>query len=190
MKSEEVFYPKSAIEWRDWLHENHETKDAVWLLYYKTKTQKPTVAYSDAVDEALCFGWIDSKIQSLEDDSYRQFFCKRKPKSVWSKVNKAKVERLIATDLMQPAGYKCIEIAKANGSWASIDTAEALEVPIDLATVLNQFPIAKSFFDGFSNSTKRNLLMWLILAKKEETRQKRIEEIVSKALENQKPKGF
>ncbi len=189
-KEIETFYPKSRQEWREWLQENHTQKQSVWLIYYKKKSAIPTVMYSDAVDEALCFGWIDSKAKPLDNEKFMQFFSKRKANSVWSKVNKAKVERLIGEGLMTKAGFESIEIAQQNGSWTILDEAEALIIPKDLDDEFQKRPKAKNYFLGLSRSDKRNILQWLVLAKREETRQKRIAEIVELADQNQKPKQF
>jgi len=113
----EKFYPKSRHEWREWLQNNHAIKQSVWLIYYKKKSNIPTVIYSEAVDEALCFGWIDSKAKPLDEEKFMQFFSKRKPNSVWSKVNKEKIDRLTREGLMTKAGFETVEKAKQNGSW-------------------------------------------------------------------------
>ncbi|NBR15485.1 MAG: hypothetical protein EBU01_13065 [Crocinitomicaceae bacterium] len=189
-KEIETFYPKSRQEWREWLQENHDKKQSVWLIYYKKKSNVPTVIYSEAVDEALCFGWIDSKAKPIDEHTFMQFFSKRKEKSVWSKVNKEKIERLTKEGLMADAGFKIIEIAKKNGDWTILDEAEALIIPTDLEEEFQKKPSAKDYFLGLSRSDKRNILQWLVLAKRQETREKRISEIVELASINQKPKQF
>ncbi|OAQ38934.1 hypothetical protein A5893_12920 [Pedobacter psychrophilus] len=186
----EIFYPESRQKWREWLQDNHLKKQSVWLIYYKKKSNIPTLIYSEAVDEALCFGWIDSKSKPLDDERFMQFFSKRKKNSVWSKVNKEKILRLTNEGLMTKAGFDIIEIAKQNGSWTILDDAEALIIPKDLDEEFEERPIAKSFFLGLSRSDKRNILQWLTLAKRQETRQKRIAEIVELADQNLKPKQF
>ena len=108
-------YAKSRSAWRKWLMKNHLEKDSVWLIYYKKNAGLPSVSYQEAVQEALCFGWIDSKAQSIDEKSYRQYFSRRKPKSVWSAVNKKKVADLIRQGLMKEAGYQSIELAKKTG---------------------------------------------------------------------------
>jgi uncharacterized protein YdeI (YjbR/CyaY-like superfamily) len=185
-----TFYPKSRQEWRQWLEDNHELEESIWLIYYKKKAGIPTVTYSDAVDEALCFGWIDSKTKSLDEQQFIQFFCRRKPASVWSKVNKEKVARLIAEGRMTPAGFASIETAKRNGSWTILDEAEALIMPADLEQAFENKPGAKAYFMQLSRSDKRNILQWLVLAKRAQTKQNRINEIVELAGKNQKPKQF
>ena len=186
----ETFSPKSRQEWRDWLQENHDKKQSIWLIYFKKESKQPSIIYSDAVDEALCFGWIDSKSKPIDSDSYMQFFCRRKPKSVWSKINKAKIARLTEEGLMTQAGFDCIEIAKQNGSWTILDDAEELIIPNDLEEAFQQKPMAKNYFLNLSRSDKRNILQWLVLAKRPETRQNRIDEIVTLAAQSQKPKQF
>jgi len=189
-KEIETISPKNRQEWREWLQENHDKKQSVWLIYYKKKSNFPTVTYSEAVDEALCFGWIDSKAKPLDEEKFMQFFSRRKAKSVWSKINKEKIERLINEGLMTKAGYHIIEIAKQNGSWTILDEAEALTIPKDLDEAFQNRPNAKNYFSGLSRSDKRNILQWLVLAKRQETRQKRISEIAELAEQNQKPKQF
>jgi uncharacterized protein YdeI (YjbR/CyaY-like superfamily) len=189
-KETETFYPKSRQEWREWLQKNHDKKQSVWLIYYKKKSNIPTIIYSEAVDEALCFGWIDSKSKPLDNEKFMQFFSKRKTNSVWSKVNKEKIERLTIEGLMTKAGFDIIEIAKQNGSWTILDEAEALIIPADLEEEFEKRPQAKSYFVSLSRSDKRNILQWIVLAKRQETRAKRITEIVELADQNLKPKQF
>lgn len=186
----ETFSPKNRQEWRDWLQENHDKKQSVWLIYFKKISNEPSIVYGEAVDEALCFGWIDSKSKPIDANQYMQFFCRRKPKSVWSKINKAKIERLIELGLMTKAGFDCIKIAKQNGSWAILDEVEELIIPKDLEEALQDKPTAKNYFSNLSRSDKRSILQWLVLAKLPETRKNRINEIVTLAEQNQKPKQF
>ena len=186
----EAFYPETKQHLRKWLQKNHLTKDAVWLIFYKKHTGKPSLAWSDAVDEALCFGWIDSKGETIDKDTFRQYFCKRKPTSTWSKINKQKIETLTAKGLMAEAGFKVIEIAKQNGSWAILDEAEELIVPSELEKAFKNFKDSKGFFISLSKSKKKVLLYWIALAKTDTTRQKRILEIVENASQKQLPKPF
>lgn len=186
----DTFCPANRSDWRKWLLENHRSRQSVWLIYYKIKSGKPTLKYDDAVDEALCFGWIDSKAKPIDDERFMQFFSKRKAKSVWSKINKEKVGRLIAEGLMTDAGFECIEIAKQNGFWSILDTAESLEIPDDLEAEFQTVPDSKDYFLSLSRSDKRNILQWLVLARRIETRQKRITEIVELSAQRLKPKQF
>ena len=186
----ETFCPASRQEWRLWLQENHRTKQSVWLVYHKKKSAVPTVTYSNAVDEALCFGWIDSTKKSLGDEKFMQFFCKRKSNSVWSKINKAKVQQLMEDGLMMQAGYESIETAKQNGSWSILDEVEELKIPGDMEVAFNAKPGSLDYFSGLSKSVRKSILQWLVLAKRPETRQNRILEITELAAQKRMPKQF
>lgn len=192
MQTEEtdIFYPRSVDEWRQWLAENHLSKSAVRLLQYHKASGKPTISWSEAVDVALCYGWIDSKKISVDKDATHQFFSKRKAKSTWSKINKGKVARLIAEGWMTPAGLEAIETAKQNGSWILLDDVEALKIPEDLDRAFNNREGSRKFFLSLSKSVKKGILYWVISAKRPETRQKRIEEITKLASKGMKPKQF
>jgi len=189
-KEIETFYPATKEDWRQWLIKNHLTKQSIWLMYYKKQTNKPSIVWSDAVDEALCFGWIDSTARTIDEERYIQYFTRRKPNSVWSKINKEKVARLIATGMMAEAGLKTIEIAKQNGKWEILDEVEELIVPLELEKKLKLNPIAETYFMGLSKSVRKSILQWLIIAKRPETRQKRMDEIVDLAGQKLKPKQF
>ncbi len=185
-----TFYPKNNLAWQKWLEKNHAIKDSIWLIYYKKDSGISTIKYSDAVDIALCYGWIDSKQLPIDDEKHMQYFCKRKPKSVWSKVNKAKVEKLIAEGRMQQAGIDIINIAKQNGSWQVLDDAENLIIPKILEAEFAKYKNAKSNFENMSRTDKRNILQWLTMAKRPETIQNRITEIANLAEQGLKPKLF
>jgi len=189
-KNIETYYPTSRADWRKWLVKNHETKQSVWLLFYNKKSEKVSISWSDAVNEALCFGWIDSKKQTIDEFSYRQYYSKRKPNSTWSKINKEKIEQLVKNGLMSKSGLKSIEIAKQNGFWTILDEVEQLIVPKDLKEVLTSYNNAFEYFDSQSKSSKKMLLYWVASAKRPKTRQKRIEEISKLASNGQKPKQF
>ncbi len=182
--------PASREEWRLWLAENHLAKQSVWLIYYKKKSGVPTLSWSEAVDEALCFGWIDSKAKPVDEEKFMQFFCQRKPNSVWSKINKEKVQRLMDAGLIAPAGYESIEAAKQNGSWTILDEVEELIIPNDLEAALKSQPGAEDFFLSLSKSIRKAMLQWLVMAKQPATRQKRIAEIAELAAQKRKPKQF
>lgn len=180
----QTFYAKDAKTWRNWLQKNHAKEKSVWLIIYKKESSKPSVYYTEAVDEALCFGWIDSKPNKRDDESYYQFFAKRNPKSNWSKVNKAKVEKLIKENRMAKAGLEAIEIAKQNGTWNALDEVDNSIVPDDLKKALSKNKAAMQNFEVFPKSSKKIILEWIQNAKKEETRLKRIEETVLLASKN------
>lgn len=184
----EIFYPTSLTAWRKWLEINHLSKQAVWLVFYTKSSEKQTISWTDAVDVALCFGWIDSKKIKIDAESSHQFFSKRKPNSTWSKINKQKILQLITCELMAEAGYKSIETAKQNGSWTILDEVEELIVPKDLELALKNKLNSETFFFSLSKSVKKAILQWLVLAKRPETRQKRINEIVEFAEQQQKPR--
>jgi uncharacterized protein YdeI (YjbR/CyaY-like superfamily) len=189
-KAIETFCPASQKDWREWLLENYNSKQSVWLVYHKIKSNVPSISWSQAVDEALCFGWIDSTARPIDDRTFMQFFCKRKPNSVWSKINKTKVDRLISEGLMTQAGFDSIEKAKHNGSWVILDDVEELKIPRDLIAAFKTQRGSKLFFLGLSKSVQKSMLQWLVLAKKPETRQKRINEIAILAGQKLKPKQF
>jgi uncharacterized protein YdeI (YjbR/CyaY-like superfamily) len=183
----ETVYARDRQTWRQWLAENHQDTIGVWLSYYKVKSGQPSVKYSEAVKEALCFGWIDSKVKSLDGDRYMQVFTPRKPKSVWSKLNKQYLEELIEQGLMTEAGLATIVVAKQNGSWTSLDQIEALMLPADLQQALATNENANRYFEAFSNTTKKIILVWIASAKRPETRLKRIEQTVNSAAQNKNP---
>lgn len=187
MQESELFYPENPKAWRDWLEKNHDTHQSVWLVFYTKKSKKNTITWSESVDVALCFGWIDSKKIKIDAETSHQFFSKRKPKSTWSKVNKEKIEQLIDSGLMTEAGLKSIEIAKQNGSWTILDEVEQLIIPTDLASELQKYDQALPYFESLSKSNKKLMLSWLVFAKTPPTRQKRIDEIVKIAINRQKP---
>ena len=185
-----TFYAKSQKKWRKWLEKNHQSEKSVWLIIYKKESETPSIYYPEAVDEALCFGWIDSKPNKRDENSYYQFFAKRNPKSNWSKVNKEKVTRLIEQGLMHISGLRMIEIAKQNGTWTALDEVENITIPDDLKAVFSKSITALHNWEKFPRSSKRGILEWIMNAKKNETRQKRIEETVKLAADNIKANHF
>lgn len=187
-KEIETYCPKSQTEWRQWLEKNHQSKLSVWLIYYTKKSTIPSLSWSEAVDEALCFGWIDSTRKTIDEFSFMQFFSKRKPKSNWSKINKEKVQQLIDSKRMTKAGYESIETAKQNGYWTILDEVEELIIPKDLEITFEKYKGSKDYFLSLSKSSRKIILSWIVLAKQQETRQKRIDEVVESAEQNLKPK--
>ncbi|BAY66198.1 hypothetical protein NIES22_63110 [Calothrix brevissima NIES-22] len=183
----ESVYAKDRQEWREWLQRNHHSSIGVWLIYYKVKSGKPSIKYSEAVKEALCFGWIDSKVKTIDTERYMQIFTPRKPKSVWSKLNKQYIEELITQNLMTEAGLKKIETAKENGSWSSLDAIEALTIPADLQLALTANETANKYFEALSKSSKKNILSWIESAKRPETRLKRIQQTIISVAQNKNP---
>jgi len=190
MKDVEGYCPYDKKDWRKWLELNHNKKEAVWLIFYKKKSPNYNLSWSDSVDEALCFGWIDSVKRTINAEKYKQYFSKRKAKSNWSKINKDKVKILIEQGLMEEQGHKSIEIAKENDSWTILDEVEALVIPEDLKEKFVNYKGSMEYFDSLSKSVKKILLHWVVSAKRKETRQKRILEISENAGKNLKPKQF
>src|SRR5688572_27004047 len=187
-KETETFYPKSPLQWRKWLAKNHSKKHSIWLIFYKKSAKALTLTWSEAVDEALCYGWIDGTKKSIDEERSIQYFSRRKPKSVWSKINKGKVQRLIDEGKMTKAGYASIETARQNGSWTILDAVEDLKIPKDLAKAFREHAGSKAFFTGLSKSVKKMILQWIILAKRPRSEERRIKEIAERAAQKRKPK--
>ena len=189
-KEIETYCPKSRTDWRKWLEKNHQSKQSVWLVYFKLSTKVASVSWSEAVDEALCFGWIDSTKKTIDKERYMQYFSRRKPNSTWSKINKEKVAKLIQNNLMARAGFTSIETAKQNGAWILMDDVENLIVPEDLRIALNKNESSMEFFQSQSKSIKKIMLHWVVSAKRIETRKKRIAEIAQSAAKGIRPNQF
>ncbi len=177
-------HPRTRTEWRDWLSRHHDQAKGVWLVGYKKATGLPRVEYDEAVEEALSFGWVDSKTRALDQDRTMLRFSPRKAGSGWSRSNKERVERVMAAGLMTPAGLAKIEAAKRDGSWYALDSVEALEVPPDLAASLAANEAAKQHFDAFSRAARRAILQWIAGARTSQTRERRIAATVASAARN------
>lgn len=177
----EDIHPLNRSEWRKWLTKNHDKSPGVWFVYFKKQTGKPRVIYDEAVEEALCFGWIDSLPRKLDEDRSKLLFTPRKPKSVWSKLNKERIEKMIAEKLMTDVGLAKIEQAKADGSWNTLDSSDNLEMPNDLIAAFAKNKNAQTNWEGFTDSPKKAILYWLSTAKRDETRKARVKKIVSMA---------
>lgn len=177
-------HPLTLAQWRRWLRAHHTRAEGVWLVSFKKATGQPRVAYDDAVEEAICFGWIDGKINRLDEERAMVWFAPRKPRTGWSRPNKERVERLIAAGRMQPAGMAKVEQARADGSWSLLDGVEQLEVPADLAVALDAYPHARLNFEAFPRSAKRAVLEWILTAKMPATRANRIAQTARLANEN------
>jgi len=174
-------------DWRLWLKENHEREKVIWLVYFKKHTGKPRVPYDDAVEEAICFGWIDSIVRTIDDETYMQKFTPRKAKSNWSESNKKRAFKLISMGVMTKAGLEKIDIAKTNGSWDKvINAAKSFEMPGELESALEMNQSAKDFFDSLPPSYQRQYIGWITCAKKTDTKQKRVKEAMSLLSKKQK----
>ena len=185
MEKSELFF-SIDVEWYDWLLQNHELSNGVYLIFYKLEMKAPTMRWEDAVKVALCFGWIDSTVKSLGNGKRQQYFCPRNPKSVWSALNKKYIIELTNNSLMHKSGLVKIEFAKQNGSWTALDDVENLIIPQDLQKAFNVNPLAFKNYQAFARSYRKSYLYWLNQAKRETTRQSRIEKIIELCKLNKK----
>lgn len=180
--------PANRRELRAWLAENHASARGVWVAIGKKGTDATELRYDAAVEEALCFGWIDSVAGSLDDARYKQLLTPRKARSMWSASNKKRVAGLIAEGCMAPAGLAAIEAAKANGSWNTLDEIDALVVPDDVREALAAEPGALEGFEGLTESRRKMALFWIASAKRPETRARRLAETVAAAAAGKAPR--
>lgn len=178
MKKYKELYFKNDNEWYAWLKANHDTCDGVYLIFYKVSADQESMRWEEAVKVALCFGWIDSTVKKLDDERRRQYFCPRKPKSVWSKLNKTYIVELTAAGKMHESGTQKIIAAMKDGSWTALDDVENLIVPKDLQKAFDNNSTAFENYQNFSPSYRKSYLYWLNQAKREATREKRITEII------------
>lgn len=179
-----VVEARSRAAWRDWLQKNHTKETKVWLVMYHRDSQKKSIYYSDAVEEALCFGWIDSVKHKRDEESAFQYFSKRKPSGKWSKLNRERVEKLIGQKLMTPAGQQMIDLAKEKGTWLALEDAHPDQLPDDLKKRFNKNKKALANFKAFPPSSRRMILEWILNAKRPDTRKNRIDETVQLAAKN------
>jgi uncharacterized protein YdeI (YjbR/CyaY-like superfamily) len=182
----ERFHAGTRERWRAWLAEHHADAPRVWVVTWKRATGRPAPSYDDLVEEALCFGWVDSTAGTLDDERSMLRFTPRKPGSGWARTNKARVERLTAAGLMAEPGLESVRRAHEDGSWTLLDDVEALVVPDDLAAALAELPPARDNFDAFPPSARRAILLWLIQAKRAETREARVRKTAELAARNER----
>jgi uncharacterized protein YdeI (YjbR/CyaY-like superfamily) len=172
-------------DWEDWLEQNHAVSTGIWLQLAKKASGFASVSYAEAVESALCYGWIDGQAKSLDDSFYLQKYTPRRPKSMWSKINRERAEQLIRSGRMKPAGLQAVEKAKADGRWeAAYDSPSQAGVPPDLQSALDRNPPAQAFFDTLDSRNRYAILQRLMTARKAETRARRIEQFI-RMLENQ-----
>lgn len=170
---------ESKKKFADWLAKNHDKSAGLWLKIAKKATGIPTVTYAEALDVALCYGWIDGQKGSFDEQYFLQKFTPRRPKSIWSKINVEKVEGLIASGEMKPAGLKAVEAAKQDGRWAAAYASQKnIVVPADFQSALEKNKKAKAFFETLTGSKRYSFLFRIETAKKAETREKRIRQFV------------
>ncbi len=187
MNSNNSLYFKSRVGWRHWLEKNHDKEKEVWLTYYKKHTKKPTVAHEEAVEEALCFGWIDSKVKSIDDEKFMQKYTPRRPNSVWSEINKNSALKMIKEKKMTKHGLVKIEEAKRNGKWSEAYTSKRkLSIHKDLKDALVRSKKAWKNFNNFANTYQNMYIGWVTSAKRKETRKGRIIEVVKRSEQNKK----
>ncbi|MBY0386068.1 YdeI/OmpD-associated family protein [bacterium] len=173
--------PSSRTDWRRWLQKNHKQKESVWVIIYKQSNSKTNLAYADVVEEALCFGWIDSVPNKVNEFKFKLLVSPRKPTSGWSALNKKRIKKLIAENLMTSAGLEKIKIAKENGSWTKLEASDRFEKPKELTKGLKANKKADAFFAAMAPSSQRAILEWINLAKTAETRARRIKETIQLA---------
>ena len=186
MKEIEHYFFKNDVEWQTWLHENHNVANGVYLIFYKVDHEYDSMRWEEAVQVALCYGWIDSTVKSLGEGKRQQYFCPRKRKSTWSKLNKTYIKVLIEKGLMHESGLAKINAAKKDGSWIVLDDVEKGIIPLDLKKDFEKNTKAFNNYQNFTFGQKKSYLYWLNQAKREETRQKRIKEIIRLCAANMK----
>ncbi len=181
-------YITNRNDWRDWLENNHSTTKEIWLIHFKKHTGKPSITYDDAVKEALCFGWIDGLLKRIDDEKYALRYSPRRSRSIWSELNKKRVKKMIKQGRMTDAGLAKINEAKENGEWQKATKREDLtDIPPELKEALAANKKAQQNFNNFAPSYRKQYIWWVTSAKKDETRQRRINEIVRLAEENKRP---
>jgi uncharacterized protein YdeI (YjbR/CyaY-like superfamily) len=183
---EPSIHPLSREAWREWLRKNHHRPTGVWLVSYKKGTGKPRFDYDAAVEEALCFGWIDSTPNKLDEERTLLWFAPRKAGTGWSRPNKLRIEKMTAAGLMAEAGLRKVEQAKRDGSWGRLDAVETLQIPEDLNEALRKLPPAWENFAAFPRSAKRGILEWIANARTAETRERRVGETARLASKNER----
>ncbi len=182
----ELYFPRD-VEWQEWLHHNYDKyPKGVDLIFYKLEVNTPSMRWEEAVKVALCYGWIDSTVKSLGNGKRRQYFCPRNPKSTWSKLNKSYIVELEKQGLIHESGWAMIDLAKKTGTWTAMDDVENGVIPEDLQKAFDTHPKAYTNYQNFSPGYRKNYLSWLHSAKRQETRNKRIAEIIILCDANQK----
>lgn len=170
--------PKSRAAWREWLDEHHASSQGIWLVFAKKRTGLPTLSYEDAVQEALCFGWIDSLMKSIDDRFHMQMFTPRKPKSAWSATNKARLAKLMKAGAMTPAGLAAVAEAKKSGSWSTYAEVDKLTIPPELKRAFDANPDAKKNWPTYTPSAQRSFLHMVNNAKRPETRERNVARVI------------
>ncbi len=180
----EVVVPRSRHAWRRWLASNHGRTEGLWIVYRKKSSDLEGPVYDDLVEEALCFGWIDSTTRRVDDDRTVQWFSPRRAGGMWSALNKERIARLIEQGQMTEVGQAAIDRAKADGSWSQTDSVDSLVVPPDLQAALDGVAGATAAYLAMADSTKKQYLWWIHSARRPSTRADRIEETVRRLVAN------
>jgi len=184
---EDTFFAVDRAAWREWLAAHHRDRTLVWLLVHKKQVQEPSVGYDEAVEEALCWGWIDGLTNRWDERSYALRFTPRKPGSVWSESNVARVEKLIVEGRMQPAGLALVDEAKRRGTWDHAASGRYDVTPPDLEAALAGVPAAATRWMDWSSTPRRQYVYWVLEAKRPETRARRIADVVRRTAAGLKP---
>ncbi len=183
------YYFKTTTEWRNWLEQNYQQNEGIYLIFFKKEHPNASMLWEEAVKVALCFGWIDATVKSLGNGKRKQYYCKRNPKSAWSALNKNYIKQLTHSNKMHQSGLKAIQIAKQNGSWNALDAVEQRIIPKELKAAFLNNNKAFTNFKNLAPSYQKNYLYWLFQAKRPATRNKRIEEIIALCEANKKTRN-
>jgi uncharacterized protein YdeI (YjbR/CyaY-like superfamily) len=187
MRTDTAVYFKTRAEWRRWLERHHDRKTEIWLIHYRKHSGEPGVRYEEAVEEALCFGWIDGQLRKIDDEKFRLRYSPRRLRSPWSRINRKKAEKMIRAGKMTAAGLARIEEAKKTGLWQRAYTNKTRErMPSDLKAALLKNREAWDNFRKFANTYRNMYIGWVVSAKTEETRKRRIDKVFDQAFRNKK----
>lgn len=188
INNEQTLTVLTRKEWRSWLSVNHDKFTVIWLVFFKKHTGKSEFTKNDAIEESLCFGWIDSVVRTIDDERYMQRYTPRKRNSIWSEVNKKKVKELVASGLMQPSGQKLIDHAKASGEWnRDRSTPAVVDPPQKFLDLLKDHPNAKDFWTGLTDNQRKQFSLYMLTAKQAVTRDRRRQKVIKLLTSNQLP---
>lgn len=189
-RNRKVVSAKSRKEWRKWLEKNHQTESSVWLIIFHKRSEVKSVYYDEAVEEAICFGWIDSIANKRDSESKYQLFSRRKPGSKWSRLNRQRSAKMISQGMMTPSGQAVIDRAMKEGTWEALEQVQSAVIPDDLRKLFNKNKTALKNFQAFPPSSKRIILEWILNARQPQTRERRIAQTVELAAKNIKANHY
>jgi len=184
-----IFHAETRDQWRAWLTDNVTSARGVWLCSWRTTTDRLRCPYPEAVEEAICFGWIDSTATVLDDERSLQLFTPRRPKSPWTRLNRERAAEMERRGLMTDAGRNAIAAARANDWWTISDQVEDLVEPAELTAALDRDPRARANWDGFPPSARKQMLWWIVSAARDTTRAGRIAQIITEAASGRRAQG-